>query len=49
MRNAMDFAAEMFNLCRIDQIQEQSGFNQIVKEHGLKAAMAWKAEQEAKK
>lgn len=38
MRNAMDFAAEMFNLCRINQTQEQAEFNRIVKEQGLKAA-----------
>ena len=49
MRNAMDFAAEMFNLCRINQTQEQAEFNRIVKEQGLKAAMAWKEEQDAKK
>ena len=49
MRNAMDFAAEMFNLCRINQVQEQAEFNKIVNEQGLKAALAWKAEQEAKK
>ena len=48
MRNAMDFAAEMFNQCRIHQIQEQSEFNKIVQEQGLKAAMDWKAEQEKK-
>ena len=48
MRNAMDFAAEMFNLCRINQVQEQSEFNKIVNEQGLKAALAWKAEQDAK-
>ena len=48
MRNAMDFAAEMFNLCRINQTQEQAEFNRIVKEQGLKAAMAWKEEQDAK-
>ena len=49
MRNAMDFAAEMFNLCRINLTQEQAEFNRIVKEQGLKAAMAWKEEQDAKK
>ena len=48
MRNAMDFAAEMFNLCRINQVQEQADFNKIVNEQGLKAALAWKAEQESK-
>jgi enoyl-CoA hydratase len=42
MRNAMDFAAEMFNLCRINQVQEQTEFNKIVKEKGLKEAIAWK-------
>ena len=47
MRNAMDFAAEMFNQCRIHQLQEQSEFNKIVQEQGLKAALAWKAEQDA--
>ena len=48
MRNAMNFAAEMFHLCRINPVQEQSEFNQIVNEQGLKAALAWKAEQDAK-
>lgn len=48
MRSAMDFAAEMFNLCRIHQVQEQSEFNKIVQEQGLKAAMAWKEAQERK-
>ncbi|WP_066926083.1 enoyl-CoA hydratase/isomerase family protein [Murdochiella massiliensis] len=46
MRNAMDFAAEMFNLCRINQTQEQAEFNKIVNEQGLKAALAWKSEAE---
>ena len=49
MRNAMDFAAEIFNLCRINQVQEQSEFNKIVNEQGLKAALAWKEAQEEKK
>ena len=49
MRNAMDFAAEIFNLCRINQVQEQSEFNKIVNEQGLKAALAWKDAQEEKK
>lgn len=49
MHQAQKFAAEMFNLCRINQVQEQAEFNKIVNEQGLKAAMAWKAEQEAKK
>lgn len=47
-KNAMDFAAEMFNQCRINQAQTQGEFNTIVTEQGLKAALQWKAEQEAK-
>lgn len=39
MRNAMEFGAEMFNLCRIHQVQEQAEFNRLVNEQGLKAAM----------
>ena len=39
----------MFNLCRINQSQEQSEFNKIVSEQGLKSALAWKEAQEAKK
>ena len=42
MVNAMDFAAEMFNLCRINQVQTQQEFNSIVKGQGLKEALAWK-------
>ena len=42
MHQAQKFAAEMFNLCRIHQVQEQAEFNKIVNEQGLKAAMAWK-------
>ena len=49
MRNAMEFAAEMFNLCRIHQVQEQSEFNKMVQEKGLRAAMAWKEAQDGKK
>ena len=49
MHQAQKFADEMFNLCRINQVQEQAEFNKIVNEQGLKAAMAWKAEQEGKK
>ena len=49
MRSAMEFAAEMFNLCRIHQVQEQSEFNRVVQEQGLKAAMAWKESQDGKK
>lgn len=48
MRSAMEFGAEIFNLCRINQIQEQAEFNKIVQEQGLKAALAWKEAHEAK-
>ena len=48
MHQAQKFAAEMFNLCRIHQIQEQSEFNKMVQEQGLKAAMAWKDAKEGK-
>lgn len=47
MHQAQKFAAELFNLCRINQLQEQAEFNKIVNEQGLKSAMAWKAEQES--
>jgi enoyl-CoA hydratase len=46
MRNAMNFAAEMFNQARIHQANEQSDFNKIVRENGLKAAIAWKSKEE---
>ena len=49
MRNGMDCGAEMFNLCRINQVQEQSEFNKIVNEQGLSAALAWKEANEGKK
>ena len=42
MVNAMDMAAEMFNLCRINQAQTQEAFNKIVREEGLTAALEWK-------
>ncbi|MCB6610609.1 enoyl-CoA hydratase-related protein [[Clostridium] symbiosum] len=42
MNNAMDFAAEIFNLCRINQAQTQKEFNDIVTSQGLKAALDWK-------
>ena len=42
MNNAMDFAAEIFSLCRINQEQTQKEFNEIVKTQGLTAALAWK-------
>ena len=40
--NAMDFAAEIFSLCRINQAQTQKEFNEIVNSQGLKAALDWK-------
>jgi len=42
MRNAMDYAAEVFNQCRINQAQTQEEFNKIVREDGLKKALDWK-------
>ena len=42
MVNAMDFAAEIFSLCRINQAQTQKEFNEIVNSQGLKAALDWK-------
>lgn len=45
MRNAMDFAAEMFNQCRLHQVQSEAAFNSIVQKEGLKAALAWKEAQ----
>lgn len=42
MVNAMDFAAEIFSLCRINQAQTQKEFNEIVNSEGLKAALEWK-------
>lgn len=42
MADAMDFAAEIFNLCRINQAQTQGEFNELVNSQGLKAALAWK-------
>ena len=39
---AQKFAAEMFNQCRINQVQEQAEFNKMVQEQGLNAAMKWK-------
>lgn len=44
-RNAMDAAAEMFNLCRINQAQSETEFNNIVNERGLKEALEWKEAQ----
>lgn len=42
MINAMDFAAEIFNLCRINQAQTQKEFNTMVNEKGLKEALEWR-------
>lgn len=48
MYQAQKFAAEMFNLGRIHQQQEQAEFNRMVNEKGLKAAMEWKEQSERK-
>lgn len=42
MVNAMDYAGEMFNLCRINQAQTQGEFNDMVNGQGLKTALEWK-------
>ena len=44
-KHSADFAAEMFNLCRLNQMDADSEFNEIVKTQGLKAAMDWKKNQ----
>ena len=44
-KHSADFAAEMFNLCRLNQMDADSEFNEIVKTKGLKAAMDWKKSQ----
>ena len=49
MHQSQKFAAEMFNLCRINQIQEQAEFNRMVQDKGLKEAMAWKDAREGGK
>lgn len=49
IHNAMDYAAEMFNLCRINQAQAEADFNEIVNSRGLKAALEWKEEQKKQK
>lgn len=43
MVNAMDFAAEIFSLCRINQARTQKDFNEMVNSRGLKAALDWKS------
>jgi len=48
LKNAMDFAAELFNLCRINQAHTEGEFNEIVREQGLKAAISWKEDQKNK-
>jgi enoyl-CoA hydratase len=44
-KHSNDFAAEMFNLCRLNQMDTDTEFNEIVKTRGLKAAMDWKQRQ----
>jgi len=46
--NAMEAAGEMFNLCRINQVQQEAEFNKIVVEKGLKEALEWKEEKKKK-
>ena len=43
--NAMEYSAEMFNLCRINQVQQEADFNKIVVERGLMEAIKWKESQ----
>ena len=47
MKQSMDYAAELFNLCRIDQMSSASEFNEIVKTQGLKAALEWQKKKKA--
>lgn len=42
MKHAMDYAAEVFSLCRLNQMDADTEFNDLVKTQGLKAAMDWK-------
>jgi len=42
IKNSNDLAAELFNLCRLNQMDTDVEFNEIVKTRGLKAAMDWK-------
>ncbi|MDR2137488.1 MAG: enoyl-CoA hydratase/isomerase family protein [Synergistaceae bacterium] len=44
-KHSNDFAAELFNLCRLNQMDTDTEFNNIVKTQGLKAAMDWKERQ----
>ena len=48
MKHSMDYAAELFNLCRIDQMTSESEFNEIVKTQGLKAALEWQKRKKEK-
>ncbi|MDR2527883.1 MAG: enoyl-CoA hydratase/isomerase family protein [Synergistaceae bacterium] len=47
-KHSADFAAELFNLCRLNQMDTDTEFNNIVKKDSLKAAMDWKKKQKAK-
>ena len=44
-KNSLDFAAEMFNLCRINQAKLEAQFNEIVNTKGLTEAIKWKEDQ----
>lgn len=41
-KNAMDFGAEMFNLCRLNETPESQEFKEIVRTKGMKAAVEWR-------
>ena len=41
-KHSNDFAAELFSLCRLNQMDTDAEFNEMVKNSGLKAAMDWK-------
>ncbi|MDR1730731.1 MAG: enoyl-CoA hydratase/isomerase family protein [Synergistaceae bacterium] len=47
-KHAADFAAELFNLCRLNQMDTDTEFNEIVKKEGFKAAMEWKKNKQKK-
>jgi len=42
IKHSNDLAAELFSLCRLNQMDTDTEFNEIVKTKGLKAAMDWK-------
>lgn len=46
IKDSMEFAAELFNMCRIYQAQSETKFNEIANKQGLKEALAWKEAQQ---